>query len=244
MSRSSAGSVRSSGQLALGVELRVGCRLANFVAAPDHPVVAALAGLLDGTTHRRIYLQGPLGSGKSHLLEAVCNAGSAQRAIYVPLARRARWSPDLVADISGLDLICVDDVHDIASDAAWERALFNLFNEADAAGCRLLIAARQPPAALSLPDLRSRLESMLRLTLAAPSDALKARILKSRANEFGFRLADDAISYLLAREKRDLHSLIAVLEGVDRFALSRKRRVNRALIRDYLQSAPAGDGER
>ena len=77
---------------------------------------------------------------------------------------------------------------------------------------------------------------MLILTLASPDDALKARILKQRAKTFGFELDDDSVRYLLTRQRRDLHSLIAVLEGVDRFALSAKRRVNRALIRDYLRS--------
>ena len=114
--------------------------------------------------------------------------------------------------------------------------MFNLFNDADASACRLLMASRQPPSVLALPDLRSRLQSMLILTLASPDDALKARILKQRAKTFGFELDDDSVRYLLTRQRRDLHSLIAVLEGVDRFALSAKRRVNRALIRDYLRS--------
>lgn len=228
------------GQLALGVELRTSCRLENFVAHGDPPVVAALAGLLDGTTHRHVFLKGPVASGKSHLLQALCNASMAQRAIYLPLTRRAGWSPDLLAGFSGLDLICVDDVHDVAADSEWERALFNLFNDADAAGCRLLMASRQPPAVLALPDLRSRLHSMLRLSLEAPSDALKACVLKRRAHDFGFELDDESVRYLLTREKRDLHSLVDLLEAVDRFALRAKRRVNRTLIRDYLQTTHAG----
>jgi len=163
-------------QLALGVELRTSCRLESFVAPRGHPVLAALRGLIEGGTHRHVFIQGPLGSGKSHLLQALCNARASERAIYLPLTQRTGWSPSLLAGFSGLDLICVDDVHDIAADADWERAMFNLFNDADASACRLLMASRQPPSVLAMPDLRSRLQSMLLLTLGSPDDALKARI--------------------------------------------------------------------
>lgn len=210
----------------------------NFVASRDTPAMRALAELLSGGGERRLFLLAPQASGKSHLLQAACRdrAAAGHPVAYVPLREKARFAPDLLAGFSRLDLVCLDDVDAIAGEPEWERALFNLFNEIDANGGRLLIASRKRPAVFELRDLNSRLQSVLRVHLEAADDERRSRILSERASELGFVLPDEAVRYLLQHQARDLHSLMATLEGIDRYALACKRRVTLPLVLDFLRS--------
>lgn len=225
-------------QLPLGVQLRYGCRLDNFDSHFDPTPLTALEGLIGGQGERCLYLLGPDSSGKSHLLQATCRARAmaGHPVAYVPLAEKAAFSPDILAGFARLDLVCVDDVERVAEDGPWERALFNLFNEMDAMGSRLVMASRCPPSVFALADLTSRLDAMLRVRLSAPDDERRARILVQRALELGFELPREAVDHLLTHQARDLHSLVAMLEGIDRFALATQRRVTLPLVRDYLRT--------
>lgn len=223
-------------QLPLGVTLQAGRRFDNFVLGSNAQAAAGVEALLDSANPGRVYLQGPTGTGKSHLLHASCARVAAQGAqsAYVPLRERAGWSEELLSGLASMSLLCIDDLDAVAGDRCWERALFRLFNEAEAGGARLLFASRAPPASIELPDLASRLETALRLRLSAPDDALREQVLRSRAHELGFSLSDDVLHFILSRESRDLHALTGLLEALDRFALASKRRVSVALVRQFL----------
>lgn len=227
----------SGRQLALGVGFNAARRLGNFVPGANDAVLGALRALVRGEGAGHLYLRGAPGSGKTHLLQACCaevQAGGA-RVAYLPLADRAAFPRGLLAGLAGAALLCLDDVDRAVADADWETALFHLYNEAEAAGARLLFSGRAGPAAARLPDLRSRLCASLVLDLAPPDDAQRARVLQQRARDLGFELPDDAVAWVLARRPRDLARLTALVEGLDRYALAAKRRVTLALVREFLE---------
>jgi DnaA family protein len=220
------------------VQLREGYTLANFVAGADASPQRALERLLRGDHERCLHLIGPPASGKTHLLQAACHEMARRRrpAAYVPLARCNEFDPALLADLDTMQLVCLDDVHVVAGQPRWERALFNLYNDLEAGGARLLLSSPAIAACYQLPDLASRLAAVLRVRLPAPDDDLRTRILAARARGLGFELPDDAIRYLLAHCPRDLHSLMQALDGIDGHALATQRRVSLALVLDYLRA--------
>ena len=161
------------GQLPLAINLRDDATLDNFLV---RPALEALAGSLQqqvgGGGEAFIYLCGPAGTGKSHLLQACCHAqgGAAQ---YLPLADLRDFPPDdVLQGLAGMELVCLDDLQAVVGAEAWELALFNFYNEAHKQGCRLLVAASEPPRALALQleDLRSRLSSGVVYQLRDASD--------------------------------------------------------------------------
>ena len=83
-------------------------------------------------------------------------------------------------------------------------------------------------------DLRTRLLSGLAFQLHALSDDEKAAALTAHAIERGIKLPEEVVAYLLRRLPRDLGTQFAVLEAIDRYALSRKRPVTLALVREAL----------
>ena len=135
-------------------------RFSNFVSGPNKAVVDAIGHMPD-EPGSHVFLHGDEGSGKTHLLNALCHETRERqgRAFYLALKRLPTGAIDSLQGLEALDLVCVDDLHVIAGDRAWEEALFHCFNRIRQANGRLLISSRKRLSALNLglPDLASRL---------------------------------------------------------------------------------------
>jgi DnaA-homolog protein len=140
-------------QLALGVRLRADAVFESFWPGLNGEAVAALQMQNSGP----LWLWGTPGSGKTHLLQAVC-AAAGEAAAYFPLDRSLALPPEALAGFERSRVLCIDDVDAVAGDPAWERTLFHLFNEAAELRTRLIFAAAAPPrqAEWALEDWRSR----------------------------------------------------------------------------------------
>jgi DnaA family protein len=229
-------------QLPLAVRLRATCRLDNFVAGPNAPAVEALRAWLRRDLAGHVYLRGGSSTGKSHLLQGCCAraAQDGERVAYLPLEAVASVDPAVLEGMESAAFACVDDVDGVAGDVRWEQALFRFYNDAEAAGTRLLFAGRRGPPAFAMPDLRSRLAGALALDLVPVDDSQRAAVLRRHAEERGIRLGEDAIAYILSRHPRDLSRLVGLVEALDGYALAAQRRVTAALVRDFL-ARPPGD---
>jgi len=224
-------------QLALGVRLSAGRRLDNFIAHGNSEALQAIRQVLQGAHSGRLYLQGPGGCGKSHLLQGACAEAAAQGAqvSYIPLGERDDFDVTVLAALAACDLICLDDVDATAGDADWQRAVFNLYNEAEARGTRILFSARREPSCLSLADLASRLQAALRVRLRPATDTRRGEILSARARALGFELDADARRYILRHYSRDMHHLVQLLDDLDHYSLAVKQRVGLSLLRKFLR---------
>ena len=99
-------------QLPLGVQLGVSLRFDTFAVGENGAAVDALRRLADGVEGVPVWIYGPPGAGRSHLLQAACaRAGDAGRAsAYLPLAQvRADGRVSLDVAHRALELLEVDD---------------------------------------------------------------------------------------------------------------------------------------
>ena len=185
-----------------------------------------------------VYLAGPAGVGKSHLLLAACAEaeGAGRRAAYLPLAAAAGRLRDALLALEGNDLLALDGLERIAGHREDEVALFDAHNRARAAGTTVLYAARGNPDELGLvlPDLRSRLQQCTRIVLAPLDDAGRREVLRQRAQRRGLVLDEAALEWLLKRVDRDLGGLTGMLDRLDRASLAAKRRVTVPFLRQVL----------
>lgn len=186
----------------------------------------------------RVYLHGPPGSGKTHLLLASAAAADAlgRRIAYLPLAALGAQAAEALDVQAAADLVCIDDVDALAGDGSAERALFALHNRQSDTGGALFYAAAVPPDALAveLPDLRSRLAHCQRLALRPLAEDQRRALLVARAQARGLALDDAALDYLFRRVGRDLASLAALFERLDRASLAAKRRLTVPFLREVL----------
>ena len=184
----------------------------SFVPGANAEALARVRELALGRLPEAVvYLWGEAGSGCSHLLRAA-----------------ARANPSLVV---------IDDAH--ALDREAQQRLFSAINAArDGRGAAVLAAGSAPPAALDLrEDLRSRLAWGLVYQLKPLGEGEKLRHLQAEAHRRGLALSDEIAAYLLARVPRDLATLTALLEALDREALTRKRPLTLPLVREVLEGS-------
>ena len=224
-------------QLALGVRLRADAVFESFAPGLNGELIAALRG--GGSAP--LWLWGGEGSGKTHLLQAVCAASDATAAYaapaYFPLERSLALPPAALAGFENCRVLCLDDVDAIAGDLPWEQALFTLFNEAAELGTRLIFAARAAPRAVdwSLDDWRSRAAACVVYQLRELDDAGRVEALRLRAAQRGLQLPPETAEYLLRRMPRDLRSLFQILDHLDEASLIAQRRLTVPFIRDALE---------
>jgi DnaA family protein len=133
-------------------------------------------------------------------------------------------------------VVVIDDVQHLSP--AGQAALFRLFHRLRDDDVRLLVAGDVPPAGLAVrDDARTRLAAGLVLQLRLLSDEEKVEALRSHAAGRGFALSPEMSDYLLHHGRRDLPSLLAVLDALDRYALQTKRQITLPLLREVLQQA-------
>jgi DnaA-homolog protein len=128
-------------QLALPVRLRAAAVFDSYWAGPNAEIVTALRTA--GTAP--VWLWGAQATGKTHLLQAACAAAGSAAAAYFPLDRNLGLPADALQGLASRGLVCIDDVEAIAGEGRWERALFELYNEAQELRTRLIFAAAAAP---------------------------------------------------------------------------------------------------
>jgi chromosomal replication initiation ATPase DnaA len=143
-------------QLPLGIRLPDRAVFASFLPGRNVQAVAHVSTIAHGETSGTTWLCGPPGSGKTHLLQAVCvKASEAQRAGFFPLSELASLGVGMLEGLPELDCLCVDDLDHVVGKSDWERALFGVFHAIDERGASP-ISARGSPQAPSFSSARSR----------------------------------------------------------------------------------------
>ncbi len=187
-----------------------------------------------------VFVSGAAASGKTHLLIAACAEASAasRRAQYLSLRSVGGDASAAIRNLGGSDLLALDDLDAIAGSRDAEHALFDLYNRGKVEKYTFLFAASRVPAqiGIGLPDLVSRLSACVQAPLKGLSDDERRAILRERAATRGIVLDDAALDWLFARTERDLASLTALLDRLDRESLAAKRRVTVPFLRKLLIS--------
>ncbi|HEY0907335.1 MAG TPA: DnaA/Hda family protein [Methylophilus sp.] len=181
----------------------------NFIVGHNQEALHSLHQVISGAAPTRfIYLWGEPGSGKSHLLLAAQSLG---------------------AHIA-------DDVHTLDEES--QIILFDTYNhiKADADSGVLVTAGLHAPTQMGLrPDLATRLAWGLVYQLQPLSDDAKADALRAHARDRGMKLPEEVIAYCLRYLRRDLPTLMAVLDALDQWSLTTKKPVTVSLLKSMLQ---------
>jgi len=196
---------------------------ANYVHGRNAELAHALEAAARGAAPERvIYMWGENAAGKTHLLKAVvAAAGDAAR--YVPAARFT------AEDAHGI--LALDDVERLPE--ARQVELFNAFNEK--AFSLLVVAADAAPRDVALRrDLATRLATGLTYRVLGLTDDEKRAALAAHARSRGFALADEVSAYLLNHARRDMGSLMAALDSLDRYSLETGRAITVPLLKAAL----------
>jgi len=209
----------------------------NFLPGMNAAAHAELLALSGSPATLPLYLWGPAGSGKTHLLHALAARcqGSGHGVGWFDAADPQPWFW-----LPEWRLVVIDRCEALGEAA--QQASFALFVEAAAHGTQVAAAGRLPPVDLPLrDDIKSRLAWGHVLALQLLDDAQTRAVLQRQAQHRGMPLPDEVLSYLLSRFDRDLAHLMRLLDALDDYALVRSRHLSVPLVRAML--AEQGPGE-
>jgi DnaA family protein len=207
----------------------------NFVSSHNERLVMHVFEMAHGREGFCTYLYAlDAGLGRTHLLQAACHAVTqlGRTAVYLSF-KHAHYSPQILEGMASVSLLCLDDIEQIAGQAAWEEALFDLYHRMQDGGVCLLVSARGLPKEVrwGLPDLQSRFAAADIFQIQSLSDEEKILVLKQKAYARGLVLSKDVGQYLLSRFPRDMHGLTNTLDVLDSAALSAQRRLTVPFIK-------------
>lgn len=181
------------------------------------------------------WLWGAHGSGKTHLLQSICQQH--KQAIYLPLPQLLEYGADCLDGLKGATFLVLDDFDVVCGKREWEEQLFEVCNELLNQQGHLCVAGSAAPAQLpfALKDLQSRMQLAVVHEVGELSDEGKVAVLVSRAHDRGIELKEDVVHYILARNQRNMHDLMTVLDKLDTQALAEQRKITIPFVKSCMQ---------
>ncbi|HEX7938639.1 MAG TPA: DnaA/Hda family protein [Gemmatimonadaceae bacterium] len=183
-----------------------------------------------GKRYNPLFIHGPSGVGKTHLVNAIGNemiqmTGGAS---VVACVSAQAFMDELIAALQdgsvdrwrsryrGADALVVDDVQFVAGKERTQEELFHVFNSLHKEGKQLVFASDRPPRQLDgLEDrLRSRFEGGLVVEMQAPDRSLREKLYAHYLNEVEVTDRDAVVAYLGNRSAANVREVIGVVNRV------------------------------
>ncbi|WP_111892125.1 DnaA regulatory inactivator Hda [Acinetobacter sp. MB5] len=238
-------------QLQLDIEPQLDARISDFSGPSWGHVIDAIRQLHAGLVNR-FYVYGGAGTGKSHLLSAICDSYCeiGKTAIQVSLLQLLDAPIEAITSLEQYDLVALDDIEAISGVKHWQKAVFHLINNSDQEGRQLVFSSRYAPIELKLelPDLQSRLTQAVSVklpngSLFADRQALVLSVLARR----GVHLDQQIIDYLLLNGPHQASLLLQAVERLEKLLKGEKTKLSNATLRqiyaliDEYQQTPSSN---
>jgi len=177
-----------------------------------------------GSRYNPLFIHGPSGVGKTHLVNAIGNGllATNNRPGSVACVPAQMFVDELIGALQegavdrwrsryrNASALLLDDVQFVAGKERTQEELFHVFNALYAEGKQLVIVSDRPPRELTgLEDrLRSRFEGGLVVNMQSPDRALRERLYAKFLNDLGVDVPAEIISYLSDREASSVRAMI------------------------------------
>jgi DnaA family protein len=212
----------------------------SFFCSPDNlNLMTRLADIVESKKNHELIIHGERGSGKSYLMQAICNELSVagKQFAFIPMNKAIKMGAEIFQNLASLDVVCVDDVQLILANEDWETALFNLVNECQQSNCSLVLSfgGTQPlEENTKLPDLLSRFKRMEFIALHAVQDEFFGQAIHFVAQQLDIKIEKAELEFLLKHQTRLFSLLVENIITLDKQAASLKRKITIPLIKETL----------
>jgi chromosomal replication initiator protein len=195
-----------------------------------------------------LYLHGPTGCGKTHLLEGMWSAlrKAGKHCVYLAAEQfttqfleslRGQGLPSFRHKIRDVDLLIIDDVQFLQGKRATIHELLNTVEHFGREHKQLVLAADRVPADLPFfgPELVARLSSGLTADLAALDQPARRGVLVALTKQRGRLLPDEVLDLLAAELPGDGRRLQGALNRLDAMQEATGRSISSSFVRESLK---------
>lgn len=216
--------VKAASQIPLDLGHAPSFEIEDFIVSGSNEVASKLVQSWPSWPAKVVALVGPASSGKSHLARA--------------------WAADAGAVIYGADMAASDLTpgrpvlaEDLHAQGRTDDEIFHLLNWAKEISSSLLITSRQHPNRwpVSLPDLRSRLATILVGEILQPDDELLMLLMAKLFSDRQLQVDMAVLTYAVPRIERSFSAVYAFVARIDAAALAGKRKISRALAKSCIE---------
>ena len=212
----------------------------SFFCSPDNQnLMTRLADIVSSPDTSELIIHGEDGSGKSFLMQAICNelSSAEKKFAFIPMKKAFNMGVEIFQNLGSLDAVCIDDLQLILANQDWETALFNLINECQQSNCSLMLSlgGTQPlDESVILPDLLSRIKRMEFIALHAVQDEFFNQAIDFVAQQLDIKIEEAELEFLLKHQTRIFSLLVENIITLDNQAASLKRKITIPLIKETL----------
>jgi chromosomal replication initiator protein len=215
----------------------------NFVVCDGNAGVFQFAQRIadPNDSENLLYIHGPAGSGKTHLLKAIGHVmgGNARQPDPYISFREPMTVDDFLCRSTQARVLVVDDLHRMPDDINLRASLWQAFNDFHSSGRKIVMAGLNAPR--ELPYLDDHLVSRLLWGLVArvdvSDDHSRQMILKKIAADRQVRIPDDVVDFILMTTNREVGDLISAFEAVFRLSMELKRKISLPLARNAREKS-------
>ncbi len=227
-------------QLKLELDIKHNASLKDFSGPSWVSVMDAVRQLHIGLI-QQLYIFGEQGTGKSHLLSAICESfiDLNRSAITLSLSDLIHTNVAVLSSLENFDVIAIDDVQAIEGFPEWQEALFHLINRSKEQNKQLIFASSKPANEMNfaLFDLTTRLSQAT--TFRVPNGHLlsdRQAMLDSILRRRGWQFDDRITQYLLQEGPHHIADMMQVLQYIQpMFAGLSRKRVSKATVAEAIK---------
>ena len=223
---------RSRGKQSTSMDFNPQFTFDNFVVGPSnrfaHGAAVAVSNM-PGQTYNPLFIYGPPGVGKTHLLYAIANGirrnNPDANIVYI---KGDQFTNELIAAIQSgkniefrnkyreADLFLIDDIQFIAGKESTQEEFFHTFNKLYEEHKQIVMTSdRKPSDMLTLEDrLRTRFEWGLLASIEAPDYETRMAIIKTKALSLGLELSDDVCNYIAVNVTNNVRQIEGTVKKI------------------------------
>ena len=204
----------------------------------------------EGKKYNPLFVYGPVGVGKTHLLHAIANRMMARDPdLNVVYSSTERFTDELIRsltkdDIQGfremyqnIDVILVDDIQMLSGREATQKEFFHMFNHLFNSGKQIVLCSDRPPSDIVELEsrLRSRFEGGLIIDIQVPTFEGRRQILVNMAQKEGYSISTEVLDYLAFYLDSSVRELEGGFNRVTAYASLMKEPITVNLVRRVLE---------